>query len=216
MNSTLEPILNSPLLPEYIEELKAAFRAEQELRRKFADELTEDGKTEFINGEVVVHSPVKQKHSMVSDHLFTLISLFVARHRLGQVRHEKVLVRFPRNDYEPDIVWFGPEKEALIQPDTLFFPIPDLIVEVFSPSTAANDRGIKFEDYCKHAVSEYWIVDPDRETVELFRLQDKEYPPVAAISEGSVASGVLQGFTIPVRSIFHPADNLLAARAILT
>ncbi len=40
------------------------------------------------------------------------------------------------------------------------FPAPDLIVEVLSESTEANDRGIKFEDYAAHGVVEYWIVDP--------------------------------------------------------
>ena len=42
----------------------------------------------------------------------------------------------------------------------MLFPAPDFAVEVLSPSTQKNNRGIKFDDYALHNVSEYWIIDP--------------------------------------------------------
>jgi Uma2 family endonuclease len=45
---------------------------------------------------------------------------------------------------------------------------PDLVVEVLSPSTAKYDRGGKYEAYEKHAVREYWIIDPLHQTIEIW------------------------------------------------
>lgn len=47
-----------------------------------------------------------------------------------------------------------------------------LAVEVLSPSTAANDRGIKKDTYEKVGVREYWIVDPVSKAIEVYHLQN--------------------------------------------
>jgi Uma2 family endonuclease len=85
-----------------------------------------------------------------------LIDTFVGIQELGTVKNEKCLCVFPRNDYEPNIVFFGREKADGLLPDTLKFPVPDLIVEVVSSSTEDRDRGVKFEDYEASDVGEYW------------------------------------------------------------
>ena len=54
---------------------------------------------------------------------------------------------------------------------------PDLVVEVVSPSTAARDRGQKLERYRTYGVPEYWVVDPDRRTVEVWRFGDGAREP---------------------------------------
>lgn len=131
------------------------------------------------------------------------------------VHVEKAMTCFPRNDYEPDLIYFGPAKALLIDPDTLKFPIPDLIVEVLSPTTQQRDRGVKFEDYALHGVEEYWIVDAVAETVELYRLEGQMYPPVPALKEGLLSSDVIPGFEIPVRAIFDEAENLKALRQMM-
>src|SRR6266850_8335915 len=103
---------------------------ERARRERFYNEITEDQKAEFINGEVIVHSPNKIRHLEVRDNLHTLLRAFVQTRRLGFVAGEKALCVFPRNDYEPDVCYFGAEKRALIAPDTIKFPIPDFICEV--------------------------------------------------------------------------------------
>lgn len=54
--------------------------------------------------------------------------------------------------------------------------VPDLVLEVLSRSTAELDRGLKKQTYARHGVPEYWIVDPERETIEIHRLD----PPAGA------------------------------------
>lgn len=85
------------------------------------------------------------------------------------------MVSLTLNDYEPDICYFNAAKAAAFQPDQMRFPAPDFIVEVLSASMEANDRGVKFDDYAAHGVAEYWLIDPDTQTVEQYRLHGDAY-----------------------------------------
>ena len=213
--SGIEALLRSPHLPEAMRRLQAVARAEAKKRRYFYDVVTEQQKAEFINGEIIVHSPVKLRHAVASDRLMMLLNVFVQKHELGIAFHEKILIVLTRNDYEPDICFFGPEKAKAFTPSQSKFPAPDLIVEVLSESTEANDRGIKFEDYAAHGVVEYWIVDPVAETIEQYLLQEGVYRLAVKVKTGSIASAIVAGFEIPVRAVFDGAEQLAALQAIL-
>jgi Uma2 family endonuclease len=213
-SALLDAMLNAPDLPELIGEAQRALGREQRLRAKFYADITPEHKWEFIQGEVIMHSPALNRHLAASQRLYDLLNAFVRVRRLGLVRHEKAMTSFPRNDYEPDVMFFGTAKAALIDPDTLRFPIPDFIAEVLSPSTEARDRGIKFRDYALHSVTEYWIIDPVAETVEPFRLVDGEYPPVPPQSDGLLGSDVVPGFEIPLRALFDEEENALVMKQI--
>ena len=203
MNALLEPILKSPALPSYLAELERTMEAERERREVFYDEITEDDTWEFINGQVFMHSPSRAAHLLVLDNLHLALIQHVRAHKLGWLGREKALCVFPRNDYEPDIVFFSPAKARLIKPETMKFPVPDFIVEVLSPSTAKHDRGVKWEDYQTNGVGEYWIVAPEAKTVEQFLLKDGRYPKrVTARTAGVLESPAVRGFKLPVKAIF--------------
>ena len=91
-----------------------------------------------------------------------------------------------------------------------FFPAPDLVVEILSPSTKARDRGIKFKDYQAHGINEYWIIDPKDETLEQYHLFGEEYQLILKSAVGDVKSFAVEGFQIPIRAIFDDAENLKA------
>lgn len=214
-DAILEAMLNSPALPELLQDGQLALARERKLREKFYQDITPEHKWEFIQGEVIMHSPALERHTRAVMRLYDLVSAHVRVKACGGVYMEKAMTVFPRNDYEPDIVFFGSAKAGLIDPDTLKYPVPDLVVEVLSPSTEARDRGVKFEDYALHGVGEYWIVDAVAETVELYRLQGSSYPPVGPQANGSLSSEIVAGFEIPVRAIFDEELNLTALRGIL-
>jgi Uma2 family endonuclease len=213
MNSPIfAAMMDSPVLPELIQEAQRAFAREQKLRQKFYEDITPEYKWEFIQGEVIMHSPALDRHLLATLRLYKLLDAYAITRKCGKVRVEKAMCCFPRNDYEPDVVFFGSAKAALIDPDTLKFPIPDLIVEVLSPSTEARDRGVKFEDYALHGVAEYWIIDTVAETVELYRLAGEAYSPAPAQSDGLLTSDVVPGFEIPVHAIFDEEENTRVMR----
>lgn len=208
MSAVLEPLVQSPRLPLYVAELNQLLASEQAARQRFRDALSPSEKGEFINGQVIMHSPTRYRHTNALKLLLRLMDLYVDRHALGWVGFEKVLVTLARNDFEPDLVFYGREKAALFQPDQHLFPAPDLVVEVLSETTEARDRGVKMEDYAAHAVREYWLVDPEREFVEQYDLEGDHYVLRAKQTDGTLRSQVITGFAVPVRAVFDPALNL--------
>jgi len=174
--------------------------------------MTPEQKVEFIDGEVILHSPAKNRHLNAVALLARLLGIYTDLNQLGTVKSEKCLCVFPRNDYEPDIVFYGREKADLLKADTLKFPVPDFVVEVLSDSTEERDRGVKFEDYAAHDVGEYWIINPETETVEQHLLEGEGYDLRTKTSTGSLTSDVVEGLTVPVRAIFDEKENLETLR----
>lgn len=213
----LEPILHSPRLPDIAAVLNERLRDETERRERFYEEMSDAQKVEFIDGEVVMHSPARNRHLTTQLGLATLLHTFVESHELGAVRVEKCLCIFPRNDYEPDIVFFGREKTSRFHSNTMKFPVPDFAVEVLSETTERFDRGVKFEDYEAHGVQEYWIIDPTegRETVEQYVLEAGSFQLRLKSGSGEIASHVIPNFRIPIRAIFDTKENLAALKTIL-
>jgi len=129
LETLLAPLRHSPRLVEAVDFLQHQLEEEQVRRRRFYQEMTPEEKTEFIDGEVVLHSPARSRHLDTTKHILKLLDTHVSLHGLGAVKSEKCLCVFPRNDYEPDIVFFGAAKAATLTGDTLRFPVPDLAVD---------------------------------------------------------------------------------------
>ena len=215
LDATIETLRHSPRLPEVVSLLQRELEEEAELRRKFYEEMTPEQKIEFIDGEVVLHSPAMNRHLGVTMRLGTLLRTYVVIHELGTVKVEKCLCVFPRNDYEPDIVFFGRDKAADLQPDTLKFPVPDLIVEVLSSSTEARDRGVKFEDYEANGVGEYWIINAEDSVIEQHLLRSDAYELVLKSSSGKLKSEIIEGFEIDVEALFDEKASLEELRKLM-
>lgn len=208
-------LLHSPRLAQYARQIQAVLQDEANRRQGFYAQISEGDKAEFINGEIIFHSPVKLWHNNASGNLYFLLKAYVMHKGSGFVGHEKIMVSLTRNDYEPDICYFNSQKAAQFKPDQMRFPAPDFVVEVLSASTEANDRGVKFEDYAAHGVAEYWLVDPDTETIEQYRLQDEVYALVIKAKTGLIESFTIPGFTIPVRAVFDEAENRATLQMLL-
>src|SRR3954469_12320790 len=175
MDNFLKTILDSPKFPASLEELQQYLLHEEANRKAFYQNIRDDQKAEFINGEVVYHSPAKYKHTLVIANLNYILTKFVRKNKLGIITIEKSLIRLRRNDFEPDICFFRKEISNTFDPETLFFPVPDFIIEVLSTSTEKIDRGVKFDDYALNGVKEYWLVDADKKAVEQYTLENDTF-----------------------------------------
>lgn len=200
-----------------VQHVQERLKEEQKRRLEFYDKITEEDKAEFINGEIIYHSPVVKEHNEATKHLLKLLDTYVSLHQLGFVGVEKILTRFSRNDYEPDICFFNNDKAKDFQKGQMFFPVPDLVVEVLSQSPEAlkRDRKTKFEDYELHGVGEYWIVDSQAETIEQYLLTEGKYELLLKTGEGILRSHMVEGFAMPIRAAFDSAANLEALKHIL-
>jgi len=132
---------------------------------------------EVIDGELVVTPAPGLRHQRVVTHLVSLLHRFAQEGRLGEVFVGPFDVLSAEGDYmEPDIVFVAREGAHLLSDRGVEGP-PVLVIEVTSPSTAGRDRGIKLERYRLFGVEEYWVVDPEERTVEVWRLGSQAAEP---------------------------------------
>jgi Uma2 family endonuclease len=211
-------LLESPFVKLIIECAEVILNEETQRRDEFR-KLSQSGvKAEFINGVVVMHSPVKRQHLNASENLLLLLKVYVNKNNLGEVNTEKALVTLTRNDYEPDICFWNKDIAASFHDNQMEHPAPDLIVEVLSPTTTGRDRGIKFEDYAAHGVREYWMIDPVRQSLEQYKLDESvmAFEDVAVLFvDDTLESVTIPGFRIPVRAIFDKTVNMTTLQDLL-
>jgi Uma2 family endonuclease len=82
--------------------------------------------------------------------------------------------------------------------------VPDLVVEIISPSNIFSDRNTKKKIYQKIGVKEYWIVDPANQTIEIYlsNQEDHEVPYLYLVEKGKVTSTVITALEFDLTSIF--------------
>lgn len=218
MNITVEKILERPDAKLLMDKVNYFLSAEYQKRMAFREWLDEDKKAEFINGEIFMHSPVKRKHWKASTLLSRILGVYSSLNDLGEIAVEKALIALTRNDYEPDICFWLKEKANNFFDDQMIFPAPDFVVEILSRSTAKNDRTIKHQDYAAHGIKEYWIIDPNRQSIDQFILigNDTEYMPAKThLISQDIKSFVIEGFNIPVVAIFDEQANKAALQHLI-
>jgi len=193
--------------PEWLaalDEMNRHREVERTLRKYFLETVQAGQKAEFINGEIVMQSPARGAHLDAMAELLSELIPYVKKHKLGKVYCEKAMLHFSRNNFEPDICFFPIEVSSKFTKSQKLYPAPTLIAEVLSPSTESIDRGVKFIDYARHGVAEYWIIDPDNETVEQYVLVDEAYQlHTKAVGKGRIASTAIAGFELEIRPLFQ-------------
>ena len=213
----IDQILQHPRAATLVKKANLLLKEERERRLQFYNDITDEEKVEFINGEIIIHSPVKKEHNDINGLLFRLLSVYVSKHKLGYVGIEKIMITLERNDYEPDLCFFTQKKAKAFKTGQSLFPAPDFVVEILSKGTAKNDRGIKLQDYEANEIAEYLIIDPIQQIVELYRLNsNKEYELILKSGEGTLKSTTIKGFAIPIAAIFNESKNLEALTALLS
>ncbi len=99
MTELAAQLLESPKAPQIIRQVQAILNDEHKRRQAFYEWMDDDMKAEFINGEVVVHSPALERHNAAVLRLGMLLNAFVDDRGMGMVRVEKALIELSRNSY---------------------------------------------------------------------------------------------------------------------
>ena len=135
---------------------------------------------EWVEGRVYVMSPGNEPHGRLSRFLSSIIQYWAdVRGIAGETYVNAYPVRVNEETArEPDVFFLRNEHADRVH-ETFVQGAVDLVVEVVSPSTRAVDRGVKYYEYERAGVPEYWLVDPLRQRVESYRLTlDGVYEPV--------------------------------------
>nr|WP_052292949.1 Uma2 family endonuclease [Desulfofarcimen acetoxidans] len=103
---------------------------------------------------------------------------------------------------QPDILFISKERINIIT-EMNIKGAPDLVVEILSPSTAANDRTDKSRMYYRHGVREYWIVDPDIQCIEIYVSGETNWNLYQAFNVNEVlTSPLFPGLEIIMKEVF--------------
>lgn len=156
-------------------------------------------RAEWVDGTVEEMGPTSDRHADISDFLVTLLRVLVARTG-GIVRSSQVAMRIGRVARVADLLFLSAEHAGRLTPSHVD-RAADLVVEIVSPESRERDRTRKFREYEQAGVTEYWLVDPSQETVELYRVNARgRYEAAAAEGEPPrLASRVVPGFWIDPR-----------------
>ncbi len=168
-----------------------------------AFDVDDDYFYELINGELVKKSAPSPFHQILVVNLAVALNRFTKENNLdGQILVAPVDVFV--DDYsapQPDVLYISEARRSIITSNGVM-GAPDLVMEVLSPSSISRDRNDKRKLYERLKVQEYWILDPNNRSIEVYALTESGYDIAGfAVEQGTASSGVLQGFSVTVQEI---------------
>lgn len=181
--------------------------AHRKLTYEDYEQIPDDGlRHEILDGEHYVSPSPVRKHQRSVLKLAGRLDTFIEENSLGEIfiAPYDVLLS-PYDIAQPDILFISNERAA-INTEKNVQGAPDLLVEILSDGTRKRDEGIKREIYERFGVREYWLVDPARQTVLVYRLKGDRFHRAgrfAAAAGDVLTTPLLPGLEIPLAKIFR-------------
>ncbi|MGQ9879390.1 MAG: Uma2 family endonuclease [Armatimonadota bacterium] len=168
---------------------------------QFLQWAEEDAHAEWVDGEVIVFMPPKDRHQKIVQFLIALLSNYVDTFGLGEIRPAPFEMRLSPSgpSREPDILFIATENLHRLTEERVE-GAADVVIEVVSQDSLRLDRHQKFAEYQSFGVREYWLVDSQTSegNVEAFALNEQGvYEPIP-LEEGVIRSRVIPGFWLKV------------------
>jgi Uma2 family endonuclease len=161
---------------------------------------------EILDGELFVAPSPVTKHQRVVRRLLLAIGSYLEQHPIGEVFIAPFDTVFAiDNVCSPDVLFVSNERSSIITKKNIQ-GAPDFVVEVLSKFNRRNDEISKRAIYERFGVDEYWIVDPEADTVRVHRRQGKALVLVselAASANDNVTTPIFPGLTIDVATLFR-------------
>lgn len=158
--------------------------------------------TQIINGEEIMSPSPKIPHQKASRKLQRILEDYAEANNLGDVFNAPLDVIFEEgvNSLQPDLMFIARENEHIIQ--DWIRGAPDLVVEIISKSNFRLDTVVKKKIYERYGVKEFWIVFPEKPSIEIHTLLNGKYELFATFSnDEQVQSPLLDGLSFKVNAI---------------
>ena len=188
------------------ETLKSSERAS--IRRYTYDELiAEMAETnqphELWDGELIMALAPFFSHQKIALRFYRTLDDWVTPRDLGEVVASPIdMVLSPHRAVQPDVAFIAKERLNII--DRAIMGPVDLAAEVISLGGRNRDRIEKRDLYEQYGVKEYWIIDPEPQTVEVLHMVNSRYELAMRSGPGATAaSRLLPGFEVKVDWLFH-------------
>jgi Uma2 family endonuclease len=172
----------------------------------------DDGKRhELIDGEHFVTPSPNTKHQAVATNLTGIIWSWLDTHPVGRVFAAPFDVVFSDFDVvEPDLLYLSHARAAEALTDKHVRGVPELVIEVGSPSTRKRDETIKRRLYERAGVTEYWIFDPELDVVRVYRQADGRFARPIELSleaNDALTTPLLPGLAIKLARVFQESPS---------
>jgi Uma2 family endonuclease len=165
---------------------------------------------ELLGGRIVMSPPARPRHGVADVRIAAVLENFVYRRGLGHAFDGSVGYELPTGDtLQPDVSFLSRERlESAPErgEDQAMRAVPDLIVEVLSPSTRHRDIGEKRTSYEQSGVREYWIVDPHARSLTIYVARDGRFDAGTTFTSGEATSSILPGLAVALDYVFDFDD----------
>jgi Uma2 family endonuclease len=157
--------------------------------------------TELWNGEIIMSPAPHPDHQRIVRNFFRKLDRHVEEHELGEVLFSPCdVVLTQKRVVQPDVLFISQARRSIIK--SHIAGVPDLAMEVISETSWQRDRIHKKSLYEQSGLPEYWIIDPDSETIEVFTLVKGVYQIHSrAVGPQTAKSKLLPGFGITFRTL---------------
>ena len=164
--------------------------------------LPEGPPQQLIQGEIIMSPSPSSTHQYICIELATILKNHVTTNGIGYIFTAPLDVYFTEEDvYQPDIIFISNEQKKIIKQK--IEGVPDLVIEVLFPSNAYYDLTHKKNIYEETGVKEFWLVDPDEKTVEIYENTNGTFMLFSkAKKSGTVSSKLLNGLNIEIEKLF--------------
>ena len=168
----------------------------------YCDRSNDHLRFELVDGEIIETSGPGGVHGRIAIRLGTFLFLFAEEKGLGIVTGETGY--HPAGDrYNlllPDLAFISFARAPDPFPEKLVPAMPDIAVEIRSPSNSMAEMRAKAQRYLQMGTTTVWIIQPAQQTVEIHRPRK----PAETLGIGDLLPGdaVLPGFSLEVRRLF--------------
>lgn len=173
------------------------------------DACPDDGnRYELVGGELFVSRAPAVQHQLILQNILKPFLTYLDHNPLGTMVIGAGAVFGPNDAVIPDLVFVKSERWPSIVSAGKFTGPPDIVIEVLSPGTEnrRRDQSVKRQLYAKYGVSEYWIVDSESRSVEIYRHTGKNLDLIATlIDNDELTSPFLPDFRLTVSAVFVSA-----------
>jgi Uma2 family endonuclease len=170
--------------------------------------ITDKAMFEIVDGRLVEMESMSVYAMTIAVVLVSKLQSFVEARGLGWVTMETLfrLPTTPSRSRRPDIAFVSAERWALTRPIPItgesWEVVPDLAVEVVSPSDRASKLEQKLSEYFDAGVKHVWVIHPESQLVEIYK--SRYDVQIIKATDQLVDEAVLLGFSVPVKTLFPP------------
>jgi Uma2 family endonuclease len=163
------------------------------------------GHYELLNGQIVVSPPAGWPHGQIGVNVTLALRQHADRHQLGRVLDSSAGFDLPSGDtLEPDASLVSTARwNAAPAPvfGQFLKVVPDLVVEILSPSTRRRDLREKKDVYARNGVDEYWVIDPRAASITVFSRGGDAFDEGTTLASGPLASRLLPDLDATVEQL---------------